>query len=289
MNRQATRSSLFQITSTVRLPRLCQASPSGHVRALHLPPCTLKPNVVNIAALSAFHDHPASLRLESFQLFKDFRAYTTKADGLEAADGLANSHKKESVAFGNSKIEDSDSGKSDLVTMAKRNYDARAREKAKRFRPVWQLLVIYVIVPSLFYAWAVDRTIRDSEGNKIEELGPIDHFRCKFFLQGEKSLQEFARAEKQYIEEQRRQEEEKAEMDEGRRLARMKKERETVYLTVRHAGMSHTTTTSTPVTEEDWNRFLNHVDGLIDKETERNKSTPLKYETPRQTRSFDLY
>ncbi|KAL9007446.1 MAG: hypothetical protein Q9180_009653, partial [Flavoplaca navasiana] len=250
MNRQAIKSSLVESTSTVRFPRLRQASRSGYIRAQHIAPRTLKPNLVNIAALSAFHDHPTSLRLESLQLVKDVRAYTTKADEP------VNSHKKESVAFGNSKIEDSDSGESDLVAMAKRNFDARAREKVKRCRPVWQLLVIYIAVPSLFCAWVVDRTVRDSEGNKIEELGPIDHFRCKFFLHGEKSLQEYARAKKQYIEEQKRQNEEKAEKDEGTRLARLKKERETVYLTVRHGGMSHTTTTSTPVTEEDWNRFL---------------------------------
>ena len=142
MNRRAVISCLVQIPPKVRLPGLRQDSRSGNIRAVHIAPHTLKLNLVNIAAFAAFHDHPASLRVESLQLVKDVRAYATKADGSEAAEELANSHKKESVAFGNSKIEDSDSGKSDLVTMAKRNYDARAREKAKRYRPLWQLLVI---------------------------------------------------------------------------------------------------------------------------------------------------
>ncbi|KAL9027592.1 MAG: hypothetical protein Q9180_007307 [Flavoplaca navasiana] len=166
MNRQAIRSSLVQITSTVRLPRVRQASRSGHIRALHIPPRTLKPNLVNIAAPSAFHDHPASLRLESLQLFKDFRAYTTKADGSEAANESANGSNQDSLSPAGSKP---DSGMSDTVTMTKGDFDAIVKERAEGLRQLKDqkrftfvlVLVTLVMIAGVYYTGAIAREIRD--------------------------------------------------------------------------------------------------------------------------------
>ncbi|KAI4275373.1 MAG: hypothetical protein LQ337_003280 [Flavoplaca oasis] len=166
MNRQAIRSSLVQSTSTARFPRLRQASQSGYIRALHIAPRALKPKLVNIATLSTFHDHPASLRVESLQLVKDVRAYATKANTLEAATESANSHDQDSLSLASSKP---NSGKSDTVTMTKRDFDAIVKEKAEGLRQMKDqqrftfvlVLVTLVMIAGAYYTGAIARKIGD--------------------------------------------------------------------------------------------------------------------------------
>ncbi|KAL9025535.1 MAG: hypothetical protein Q9180_007647 [Flavoplaca navasiana] len=137
MNRQAIRSSLVQSTSTVRSPRLRQASRSGHSRALRIAPLTIKPKLVNVAVHSAFRGYRGYLLSESSQIINPsrFRTHTTQSDWQESKYGSdlgsAGGHNKESSSLTDS---EADSGKSATITMTIGDFEAKVKEKVEGLR-----------------------------------------------------------------------------------------------------------------------------------------------------------
>ncbi|KAL8864758.1 MAG: hypothetical protein Q9198_009660 [Flavoplaca austrocitrina] len=179
MNRQAIRSSLVQSKSTVRFPRLRQASRSGHIRALYIAPRILKPKLVNVAVYSAFCGYRGYLPSEPSQIANPsrFRTHTTQSDRQESKDDSADGHKKDSLSLGDS---EAGSGTSATVTMTKRDFDAIVKEKAESLRQLKKqqrftfalVLVTLVMIAGVYYTAAIAR--------KIEDHGTINYQQWTF-------------------------------------------------------------------------------------------------------------
>ncbi|CAO1601846.1 hypothetical protein XANCAGTX0491_005482 [Xanthoria calcicola] len=199
-----------------------------------------------------------------------FRAYTSVAERKEAEADTADSRQKWSHPHG-----------------------GRA-ERASEGPSVVGLGAQGIIVLAILYPWVTDRTIRDAKGNEIVTLDTFAYARCMVFLQGKKSLDEYARvqAAEQEVERERSKERREKEKKAEKRAVERRVERDEegmmiqredagrIQITIPHSMVQKCiTATST----KEWGDLQEDAKALVAAEREKQAAERLKERPTRTT------
>lgn len=291
-NRRAMGQSVLRILPAVRGLSHRQPSWDVYVRALHAPSHTARSSLNGTTGLSAsrvaYLDYPrpeASL----YSLIKpsSFRAYTSNVEKKEPEADSTESREKKSYPLGGR----ADRRIPDTSTMTLEDFEARVDEKVERVcqerfntgMGLLKNLTILAMISAMLYACLMDRTIRDPEGNEIATLNPFAYIRCRVFLKGGKSLQEYARAkavrqDEEYKKSKMREEMEKKDKERERKAAEeeimMKsEERERIRISIPNCLVRKLVTATT---KEEWDGLQKDAKALLAAEVEKKKAELLK-------------
>ncbi|KAI4097964.1 MAG: hypothetical protein LQ339_006668, partial [Xanthoria mediterranea] len=183
-----------------------------------------------------------------------FRAYTSDAEEKEPEADATDSHQKGLSSPG-----------------------GRA-ERASEGPSVVGLGTLGITVLTILYACFMDTTTRDPNGNEIATLNPLSYIRCRVFLQGEKSLHKYARAQAAEQEEEMKQEkaekraQERREKLEEDRMIRME-EKEKIRVLIPNSIVQQFIVATT---KEEWDSLQKHAKALLAAEVEKQGAERLK-------------
>ncbi|KAI4223308.1 MAG: hypothetical protein L6R36_005512 [Xanthoria steineri] len=260
--------SVLRVVPFVRGLSHSQPACGVSVRALHAASCTARSRLFGPAGFSAprvgYLDYlqPESSLYPKIIKLSPFRAYTSDAK-KEAETDTADSRQKWSHPPG-----------------------CRA-ERASEEPSVVGLGAQGITVLAILYACFMDTTIRDPNGNAIATLNPFSYMRCRVFLQGERSLHEYARA--QVVEQEaererskeRKEKEEKAEkraeetrekFEEEERMIRME-EKEKIRVSIPKSIVQQFIAATT---KEEWDSLQKDAKALVAAEVERQSAEQWK-------------
>ncbi|KAL8910195.1 MAG: hypothetical protein Q9171_004493 [Xanthocarpia ochracea] len=281
MNRRAFGQSVLRIKPTVRGLSHCEPSKALSTRLFHVTPHLTRSGLLDTVASSASRAeccrHPKTMSLLQSPLIRSskFRPYMTEADGKSSEDDEDEGPKRQSEKL------DCQIGKgtSNTIVMSKAEFESRVSlirvQEAERVRQEMidgatsglRGAVFGSVIFGLFFVWAVmDRTVRDSDGKVITTLNPFSYFRCRYFLEGQKSLVESARAK--IAKEMERERRRKEDAEEARECRKRRSP-------CPHDGyemVQKPTAASPPITKPDWDRLQKNVECLLAAELERNKA-----------------
>ena len=147
-----------------------------------------------------------------------------------------------------------------------------------------------ITVLAILYACVMDRTIRDAKGNEIATLNPFAYARCMVFLQGEKSLDEYARAKATEKERSQKHDEEDEEAKKEDRERRLKHGEEEIMIGRGDAGRiqisiprSMVQKCITATSTKEWGDLHEDAKALMAAEVEKQAAERLKDRHTRTT------
>ncbi|KAI4251335.1 MAG: hypothetical protein L6R42_008422 [Xanthoria sp. 1 TBL-2021] len=184
--------------------------------------------------------------------------------------------------------------------MTLEDFEARVDEKVERVcqerfntgMGLLKNLTILAMISAMLYACLMDRTIRDPEGNEIATLNPFAYIRCRVFLKGGKSLQEYAmakavRQDEEYKKSKMREEMEKKDKERERKAAEeeimmKREERERIQISIPNSLVQKLVTATT---KEEWDGLQKDARALLGAEMEKKKAERSKERAIRKTTS----